>query len=101
MMKTVVLTLASLAVLAGIPANAQPPQLTPEAQAARQAQQAQQTQQALAAAQIPPVEDFKPSVLNQQGKQYPQVNSERRVRSTLKAPQAQTVQLDIGAVRYP
>ena len=27
-----------------------------------------------------PVEDFKPSSLNQPGKQYPQVNSERRVR---------------------
>ena len=100
-MKTAVLTLASLAVLAGIPANAQPPQLTPEAQAARQAQQAQQTQQALAAAQIPPVEDFKPSALNQQGKQYPEVNSERRVRARVVAPQAQSVLLDLGGVRYP
>jgi enterochelin esterase-like enzyme len=101
MMKTVVLTLASLAVLAGIPAIAQPPQLTPEAQAARQAQRAQQTQQALAAAQIPPVEDFKPSALNQQGKQYPEVNSERRVRARVVAPQAQSVLLDLGGVRYP
>ena len=100
-MKTVVLTLASLAVLAGIPAIEQPPQLTPEAQAARQAQQAQQTQQALAAAQIPPVEDFKPSALNQQGKQYPEVNSERRVRARVVAPQAQSVLLDLGGVRYP
>src|ERR1039457_3038360 len=101
LMKTVVLKFAILALLAGVLAIAQPPQLSPEAQAARQAQQAQQTQQALAAAQIPPVEDFKPSVLNQQGKQYPEVNSERRVRSALKAPQAQTVTLDIGAVKYP
>jgi enterochelin esterase-like enzyme len=100
-MKTAVLTLAFLAVLARVPLIAQPPQLTPEAQAARQAQQAQMTQQALAAAQVPPVEDFKPSALNQPGKQYPEVNSERRVRSTLRAPQAQTVQLDIGGVRYP
>lgn len=100
-MKTAALTLAFLAVLARVPLIAQPPQLTPEAQAARQAQQAQMTQQALAAAKIPPVEDFKPSVLNQPGKQYPEVNSERRVRSTLRAPQAQTVQLDIGGVRYP
>ena len=100
-MKTAVLTLASLAVLAAIPAIAQPPQLTPEAQAARQAQQAQQTQQALAAAQIPPVEDFKPSALNQQGKQYPEVNSERRVRARVVAPQAQSVLLDLGGVRYP
>src|ERR1017187_106914 len=101
LMKTVVLKFAILALLAGVLAIAQPPQLSPEAQAARQAQQAQQTQEALAAAQIPPVEDFKPSVLNQQGKQYPEVNSERRVRSALKAPQAQTVTLDIGGVKYP
>jgi enterochelin esterase family protein len=100
-MKTVVLTPAFLFVLAGVSAMAQPPQLSPEEQVARQAQQAQQTQQALAAAQVPPVEDFKPSALNQLGKQYPEVNSERRVRSTLRAPQAQTVQLDIGGVRYP
>ncbi len=100
-MKTAALTMAFLAVLTRVPLIAQPPQLTPEAQAARQAQQAQMTQQALAAAKIPPVEDFKPSVLNQPGKQYPEVNSERRVRSTLRAPQAQTVQLDIGGVRYP
>jgi enterochelin esterase family protein len=100
-MKTAALPLAFLAVLTRVPLIAQPPQLTPEAQAARQAQQAQMTQQALAAAKLPPVEDFKPSVLNQQGKQYPEVNSERRVRSTLRAPQAQTVQLDIGGVRYP
>jgi alpha-L-arabinofuranosidase len=49
----------------------------------------------------PPVEDFKPSSLNQPGKQYPQVNSERRVRARVVAPQAQSVQLDIGAVKYP
>src|ERR1035437_10351485 len=100
-MKTTFLTLAFLAVLAGVPAIAQPPQMSPEAQAARQAQQAQMTQQALGPAEVPPVEDFKPSVTNQPGKQYPEVNSERRVRSTLRAPQAQTVQLDIGGVRYP
>jgi enterochelin esterase family protein len=99
-MKTAVLTLALLPVLAGVPAIAQPPQ-SPEAQAARQAQQAQQTRQALAAAQLPPVEDFKPSTLNQQGKQYPEVNSERRVRARVVAPQAQSVLLDLGGVRYP
>jgi len=49
----------------------------------------------------PPVEDFKPSALNQQGKQYPQVNSERRVRARLVAPQATNVVLDIGGQRYP
>jgi enterochelin esterase-like enzyme len=53
----------------------------------------------------PPVEDFKPSALNAmvngQTRQYPEVNSQRRVRTTLRAPNAQSVQLDIGGVRYP
>ena len=49
----------------------------------------------------PPVEDFKPAVTNQAGKQYPQVNSERRVRASVMAPQAQSVQLDLGGVKYP
>ncbi len=49
----------------------------------------------------PAVEDFKPSSLNQPGKQYPQVNSERRVRARVVAPQATNVMLDIGAVKYP
>ncbi len=39
----------------------------------------------------PLVEDFKPSTLNQPGQQYPQVNSERRVRYRIVAPQAQSV----------
>ena len=46
------------------------------------------------------VEDFKPSSTNQPDKQYPQVNSEGRVRARISAPQAQRVQLDIGAVKY-
>ena len=46
------------------------------------------------------VEDFKPSSTNQPDKQYPQVNSEGRVRARISAPQAQKVQLDIGAVKY-
>jgi len=46
------------------------------------------------------VEDFKPSSVNQQGKEYPQVNSEGRVRVRIEAPQAKNVQLDIGAVKY-
>src|SRR5664279_3281190 len=46
------------------------------------------------------VEDFKPSSVNQPGKQYPQVNSEGRVRVSISAPQALKVQLDIGAVKY-
>lgn len=49
----------------------------------------------------PAVEDFKPAASNQPGREYPQVNSERRVRVRLVAPDAQSVLLDIGAVRYP
>lgn len=39
----------------------------------------------------PPMEDFKPSTLNQPGQEYPKVNSERRVRYRIVAPQAQSV----------
>src|ERR1035437_10799741 len=56
---------------------------------------------AMAQTNQPAVEDFKPSSLNQPGKQYPQVNSERGVRARVIAPQAQSVMLDIGAVKYP
>jgi enterochelin esterase family protein len=56
---------------------------------------------AMAQTNQPAVEDFKPSSLNQPGKLYPQVNSERRVRARVVAPQAQSVMLDIGAVKYP
>jgi len=45
-------------------------------------------------------EDFKPSSVTQTGKQYPQVNSQGRVRISLSAPQAQRVQLDIAGVKY-
>jgi enterochelin esterase-like enzyme len=55
----------------------------------------------LAQTNQPPLEDFKPSSLNQPGKQYPQVNSERRVRARVAASQATNVLLDIGAVKYP
>jgi enterochelin esterase-like enzyme len=48
----------------------------------------------------PVVEDFKPSSFNQPGKQYPQVNSEGRVRASISAPQALKVQLDIGGKKY-
>lgn len=46
-------------------------------------------------------EDFVPSASNQPGKQYPMVNSERIVRAQLNAPDAVTVKLDIGGVKYP
>ncbi|MCK7533794.1 MAG: hypothetical protein MZV63_23575 [Marinilabiliales bacterium] len=46
--------------------------------------------------------DFKPPPSNQPGKQYPQVNSEGRVRARVVAPQAQSVVLEfIGGVKYP
>ena len=48
------------------------------------------------------VEDFKPSSLNQPGKQYPQVNSERRVRARVVAPEAQSVVFEfLGGTKYP
>ena len=46
------------------------------------------------------VEDFKPSPVNQQGKLFPQVNSQGRVRARISAPQAHKVQLDIGGTKY-
>lgn len=46
------------------------------------------------------VEDFKVTPTTQEGKQYPQVNSEGRVRVSISAPEATKVQLDIGAVKY-
>ena len=46
------------------------------------------------------VEDFKPNVTNQRGHQYPMVNSQGAVRAQLRAPQANSVQLDIGGKRY-
>lgn len=45
-------------------------------------------------------EDFKPSEVNQPGKLFPQVNSEGRVRTQISAPDAKSVQLDIGGVKY-
>lgn len=50
--------------------------------------------------QTPAVEDFKPASTNQPGRQYPQVNSEGRVRASISAPDAKRVQLDISAVKY-
>lgn len=56
----------------------------------------------LAQTDQPVVEDFKPSSLNQPGRQYPQVNSERRVRARVVAPQAQSVALQfLGGATYP
>src|ERR1022692_1291965 len=48
-----------------------------------------------------PANDWKPATSNQLSKQYPQVNSEGRVRARVVASQAQSVLLDIGGARYP
>jgi hypothetical protein len=56
---------------------------------------------AAAQTNLAPVEDFKPASTNQRGKDYPQVNSEGRVRARIYAPQAQSVLLDISGVRWP
>ena len=45
-------------------------------------------------------EDFKPASTNQENKQYPMVNSQRMVRAQISAPQANSVKLDIGGVKY-
>jgi len=95
-MKKAILTLVLLPVLSGLVANAQPPQGAPGGRGAPPPVEIDKT---------PPVEDFKPSALNAaiNGRisQYPEVNSQRRVRTRLRAPNAQSVQLDIGGVRYP
>jgi len=41
-------------------------------------------------------EDFKPSVLNQPGQEYPQVNSQGYARFRIYAPQAQSVKVSLG-----
>jgi enterochelin esterase family protein len=48
-----------------------------------------------------PADDWKPATSNQPGQQYPQVNSEGRVRARIRAPQAQSVQLDISGKKFP
>jgi enterochelin esterase-like enzyme len=98
-MKNMIPTFALLPVLSGILAIAQPPQ------AAQPGRGGRGTQLPVEIDKTSPVEDFKPSalnaVINGQTKQYPEVNSQHRVRTTLRAPNAQSVSLDIGGVRYP
>jgi enterochelin esterase-like enzyme len=84
-MKYKLLPLVALSALAALPAKAQAPQAAPAAQPAA-------AQPALPPLP-PPVEDFKPAASNQPGKEYPQVNSERRVRYRVVAPQAQSVNM--------
>ena len=40
---------------------------------------------------VAPVDDWKPAITNQEGKEYPQVNSERRVKLRVVAPEATSV----------
>src|ERR1035438_1119797 len=96
-MHKAILTLVLLPALSALPALAQPPQGAP---AGPGGQVGRGAQPPVEIDQTPPVEDFKPSTLNQQGRQYPEVNSQRRVRTRLVAPQAQSVLFDIGGVRY-
>lgn len=46
--------------------------------------------------QAAPADDWKPSSINQKGKEYPQINSERRARFRVVAPEAQTVSVSLG-----
>ncbi|MAW94798.1 MULTISPECIES: alpha/beta hydrolase-fold protein [unclassified Leeuwenhoekiella] len=45
-------------------------------------------------------EGYKLSSVNQQGKAFPQVNEEGQVRAQILAPEATSVKLDIGGVKY-
>ncbi len=60
---------------------------------------AQTPEKSGSATQAPAVEDFKPASTNQRGSEYPQVNSEGRVRARIVAPQAQSVLLDVSGVK--
>jgi enterochelin esterase family protein len=86
-MKTAMISIALVLVLSSLPATAQPGRGGGGSH--------------IGALQTNSVEDFKASASVQQGSQYPQVNSEHRVRARVRAPQAQTVYLDIGATNYP
>jgi enterochelin esterase-like enzyme len=88
MMKTALSSVAAVLLLSALPAVAQP---------ARGGGGGSRP----AALQTNSVEDFKLSPAAQGGRQYPQVNSEHRVRARVRAPQAQNVYLDIGATNYP
>lgn len=46
--------------------------------------------------QTAPLEDFKPSTLNQPGQEYPQVNSQGYARFLIRAPHADSVRVSLG-----
>jgi GH35 family endo-1,4-beta-xylanase/enterochelin esterase-like enzyme len=56
------------------------------------------TESAATPAVAAPIDDWKPSAINQKGKEYPQVNSERRARFRVVAPEAQSVSVSLGKV---
>lgn len=95
-MKRLLPMLGLAPLLLGFLVSAQAPPGMPTA-----AEREAQAKAAIEAAKAPPVEDFKPSTLNQKGKEFPAVNSERRIRARVVAPDAHSVALDIGAVKYP
>src|SRR5579883_3440840 len=84
-MRAASIRLALLPLLAGPLARAQTPAPQPAPGQPAQLQPAQ--------LQAAPVEDFKPAASNQPGKQYPQVNSERRARFRIVAPDAKSVRV--------
>ena len=49
-------------------------------------------------APVAAADDWKPSSINQKGKEYPQINSERRARFRVVAPEAQSVSVSLGKV---
>jgi hypothetical protein len=53
---------------------------------------------ALAQTAEPVADDFAPSTLNQPGKEYPQVNSQRYARFRVEAPEAKAVRVSLGGI---
>jgi hypothetical protein len=43
-------------------------------------------------------DDFVPSTLNQPGKEYPQLNSQRYARFRIEAPEARAVRVSLGGI---
>ena len=90
--------LLSIMVLAAMSVSAQQPTQRNQGQQPGQAQRGNAGQQRnnTVPSYADAVEDFKPNVTNQPGRQYPMVNSQGAVRVQLRAPQATSVQLDLG-----
>lgn len=50
----------------------------------------------MAQSNLPVKDDFKPSILNQLGQEYPQVNSQGYARFRIKAPQSDSIKVSLG-----